>query len=106
MSDTNALASKESRTSLFNNSWIRIFNEDFSATANPIPIVAESKFFGMAPSNFLTAPRVSFWSTSGITIRLGEMALVDWVLIFGTDVYTKSVPDLKAAKEERIGAPW
>ena len=60
MSDTSALASRDTRTSFLIKDSTSIFNEVFSAIAKPIPMVAESRFFGIAPSNFLTAPRVSF----------------------------------------------
>ena len=40
-----------------------------------------------------------------MTIRLGEIARVAETLILGTDVYTRSVPQRRAAIEDKIGAP-
>jgi hypothetical protein len=38
-------------------------------------------------------------------MRLGEYDLVDSTLMLGTAVYTKSIPDRKAAIDAKTGAP-
>ena len=105
ISCTKALASRDNLTSFFKSEVTSNFNASMSCIVKPIPIVAESRSFGMTPRSLCTAPLVSFESTRGSTIRFGDIALVACTFIFGTQVYTKSVPHRSAASDESIGAP-
>jgi hypothetical protein len=41
-----------------------------------------------------------------MTIKSGEIERVENALIFGTHVYTRSLPERNAASDESAGAPW
>ena len=105
ISGIRALASSDNITALSKSELIKSFKASLSCIPSPIPIVAESSSFGIIPSNLWTAPLVSFTSTRGTTIRSGEIARVEVTLIFGTHVYTKSLPALRAARDDNMGAP-
>src|SRR5215467_7017042 len=73
---------------------------------SPIPMAAESGLLGSIATSRLAEPTVSLSSANGKAIILGDADLTGIIFDLGTAVYTKSVPDLKADSEARIGAPW
>ena len=72
----------------------------------PIPIAALSALFGIIATSLFADPTVNLSSGNGSAIIFGEADLVTRIFDLGTVVYTRSVPDLKAAIEASIGAPW
>ena len=105
-SGTSADASRTRRTSISISDFTSFSSAPRSATASPIPIAAESSPTGSIPRSFEAEPLVSLASAIGTTIRSGDAALVADTLCFGTAVYTRSEPNLRAARDDSIGAPW
>jgi hypothetical protein len=71
----------------------------------PIPNAAASGFFGRLDNNHLAERVVNSSVDKGKAIIFGECDLTDTILVLGTAVKTKSVPDLKADSDASIGAP-
>jgi hypothetical protein len=71
-----------------------------------MPMAAESGLLGSIATSRLAEPTVSLSSANGSAIISGDADLTGITFDLGTAVYTKSVPDLKADNEARIGAPW
>src|ERR671925_351505 len=102
---TRAEASSSNRVPFSLSLLISDFSASGLAIVIPIPIAAEWGFFGSIEISLFAAPNVNLSSDVGSTIKLGEKALVDRDSDLGTAVYTRSVPDLSAARDASIGAP-
>ena len=72
----------------------------------PIPMGAASGFFGRLDKSQLAEPVVNWSVDNGKAIIFGDCDLTVTILDQGTAVYTRSVPDLNADSDARIGAPW
>src|SRR5690242_15777355 len=72
----------------------------------PIPIAAVSGFFGVVDKILLADPTVNLPSGKGNAIIFAEADLTGTIFDRGIAVYTRSVPDLRAAIEASKGAPW
>src|ERR671933_175708 len=101
-----AEASNNNFVPSFFNCLISESNASDFAILIPIPIAALSAFFGIVLINLLTDPAVSLSSGIGKAIIFGEKHLTATRIDLGIAVYTRSVPDLRAAIEASIGAPW